>query len=279
MIDKATPRNIRAHGIHGFISRDGMPPLDLRRSAHAEVLALGVRIIDAVASDLQGIPDGFIVTLENGEQYQSPRIVLATGKTDELPPVIGMDKYYGTSVFHCPFCDGWEVRDKRLAVYSTTPHKGVAIAKGLLTWSPDVILFTNGVSVKHDDRVSASDAGIPIRQEKIRRLVGDDDRMHAMELQDGQLVERDALFFDGPTRQQWDIARKMGCRTTRTGAIRTDKKQRTEVPGLYVVGDAAADPNMVVVAAADGVKAALNIVQELQKEGHWLPGRGTKRAG
>jgi thioredoxin reductase len=276
MIDKATPRNIRTHGIHAFITRDGMKPLDFRKKAHEEVIAVGVKIHYGEVKELKCTNGGFHITLADATRLRSKRIVMATGLKDTLPEIDGLDRLYGKSVFHCPFCDGWEMKDKKIGVIADG-QKGMNIAKGLLTWSNDVILFTNGSPMKKELKETATQIGITVHSRPIKRLIGKNS-LEGVELIDGQIIEREGLFFDPKPQQQCTLAVALGCETSRSGAIRTDKRQRTTVPGLYVIGDAAADPNMVVIAAADGVKAALNIVQEMQKEGHWLRQR-TRRAG
>nr|MDQ3100771.1 NAD(P)/FAD-dependent oxidoreductase [Bacteroidota bacterium] len=264
LIDKATPRNIRTHGIHGYLTRHAMSPIEFRRSAHKEILSVGVEIIYGEASKVESKNAGFTVELCDGSRkLNALRIVVATGLKDQMPDVEGMDSFYGTSVFHCPFCDGWEMRDKALGVYAKG-GKGVAIARGLLTWSADVRLFTDGVPLKKEDRMLVAEAEILVHTEKIIRMTGRKGQLENIELAGGEVIARDAVFFDPQPCQQCSIPGDLGCTLTKSGAIRTDKRQRTEIPGLYVVGDAAADPNMVAIATADGVKAALNIVQDLQ---------------
>jgi thioredoxin reductase len=276
LIDKATPRNIRTHGIHAFITRNGMKPLEFRKKAHEEVIGVGVKIHYGEVSELKCTDQGFDITLADSTRLRSKRVVMATGLKDTLPEIDGMDRLYGKSVFHCPFCDGWEMRDKKIGVIADG-QKGSNIAKGLLTWSNDVMLFTHGSSMKRDLKQFSAEIGITVHTSPIKRLIGKNS-LEAVELTDGQIIERDGIFFDPKPQQQCTLAVTLGCETSRSGAIRTDKRQRTGLPGLYVIGDAAADPNMVVIAAADGVKAALNIVQEMQKEGHWIRSR-TRRTG
>lgn len=276
LIDKATPRNIRAHGIHGFLTRHDMKPIDLRKMAHAEVIAVGVEIKYGEVLKLERHHHGFDVHLDGGVIEKAPRVILATGLQDQMPDIEGMDSFYGTSIFHCPFCDGWEMRDKPLGVYAKG-KKGVPIAKGLLTWSSDVHLFTDGSPLTRSDRQQAAEANVIVHTERIRRMTGRQGQLEFVELINGEKVARYGLFFDPEPIQQCGLAASIGCTITRSGAVRTDKRQRTGIDGLYVAGDAAADPNMVAIAAADGVKAALNIVQELQKAGHWLPLERKKR--
>ena len=276
LIDKATPRNIRTDGIHGFITRHDVKPIEFRKLAHAEVLAVGVEMLIGTVVQLQPIDPGFIVHLEDGGRKKADRVVVATGLHDRLPDVEGLDRFYGQSVFHCPFCDGWEMRDRPLAVIASA-KKAVPIARGLLTWSSDVMVFTNGDRISREDRSKADEAEIPVFIQRIVRVTGVRGQVENIELSDGQAIARSGIFFDPASSQQCTIATELGCRVTRSGAIYTDKRQRTGIDGLYVAGDAAADPNMVAVASADGVKAALNIVQEMQRAGHWLPGSRRER--
>ena len=270
LIDKATPRNIRTKGVHGFLTRHNISPKELRKLAHAEVMEVGVELIYGEVEELRPTGKGFVVGLSDQRTFRATRVVVATGSQDHLPEIEGLDRFYGTSVFHCPFCDGWEWRDRAIGVIAGA-RKGPAIAKGLLTWSMNIHLFTDGVGIPGPERSKLEMLGIILHTEKIKRVSGRKDQLEKVELVGGVSVDRDVIFFDPQANQQSDLVTGLGCAITRSGAIRTDKRQRTGVPGLYVCGDAAADPNMVVVAAADGVKAAINIVQEMQKAGHWFP--------
>ena len=187
----------------------------------------------------------------------------------------GLDACYGRSVFHCPYCDGWEWQDRRLAVYGRGAA-GVALALSLRTWSADLVLLADGSARIPEPSVPAlARHRIEVRPGRLRELVHRDGRLEAVVFADGSRLERDAIFFTTGQHQQASLARDLGCEITRKGTVRTDRFGQTCVDGIFVVGDASRDVQFVVVAAAEGAKAAVAINQQFQAEaGQALPGPG-----
>ena len=168
-------------------------------------------------------------------------------------------------MFHCPYCDGWEVRDRPLAVHGRGKN-GTGLALSLTTWSRDVALLTDGparLSVALRETLAAR--GIPVHARRIARL---DARARGMEVVfgNGDRLSRAALFFSTGQDHNCDLPRRLGCRFTRKGAILTDRFERTGVPGLYVAGDASRDVQLAIVAAAEGAKAGIAINRQLQED-------------
>jgi thioredoxin reductase len=270
--DAGRPRNRASHALHGYLSRDGTPPSDLLRLGRLEAEAYGVRHCAATVTAVTRDGTTFAVQLEAGGTLTARRVLIATGVEDVLPDVDGVEACYGRSVFHCPYCDGWEWRDRRLAVYGRG-RSGAALSLSLCTWSADVVLVTDGVS-----RIppAASQAlalqGVRVVTSRLRALRHENGVLDALELEGEPALARDALFFTTGQHQQSTLARDLGCEFTRRGTVRTDRFGQTCVDGIFVVGDASRDVQFVVVAAAEGAKAAVAINQSLQAEaGHALP--------
>ncbi len=267
LFDSGKPRNYKSQALHGFISRDGINPLELLRIAKEELSKYDVsfeegRIVKANFFE----NNAFEVTDEEGKKFYSRKILLATGIVDQLPPIAGIDRLYGRSVHHCPYCDGWEVRLKPIAVVGGNGKSGLGLAVSLTNWSDDIVLCTNGKSVSRDEMEWMDMKEIRVETRKIARLEGRAGLLEKIIFEDGDSLERSALFFSSDKFQRSDLAEQMGCRFTDNGLIYTDKYLQTSVRGIFAAGDAAKDMQLAVIAAAEGAKAALVINKLLQKE-------------
>ena len=192
--------------------------------------------------------------------------MLATGVRDRLPPLEGLEAMYGATVHHCPYCDGWEHRDQRLAVYGRG-SAGFAVTKKLLSWSADVVLCTDGASgLSRTERETLQRLGIAVVSKRIVRLEGRESRLERVRFQDGSELERDALFFTLGWDLASDLAQQLGCGLTRKGCVQTDSHQECRIPGLFAIGDISHDAQLAVVAAAEGAKAALHLHEQLLEE-------------
>lgn len=265
--DAGNPRNIRSHVLNGFLTQDGISPSDFLDLAHADleqyesVSFIEWEVVNAIRTDL-----GFRVTLENGEAHEARRLLLATGVVDEIPPLEGIQQFYGSSVFHCPYCDGWEVRDQPLAIYG----KGARVAGFAMTariWSQRLLVCTDGPALfSDDDRGLLQRHQVPIREDRILRLEGDGGQVERIIFEEGPPYECRAVFFSTGQRQGSSIAADFGCEFNEKGAVLTGRCETTNVPGLFVAGDASKATQFVIVAAAEGAEAAVEINRSLEEE-------------
>ncbi len=208
----------------------------------------------------------FEVTLSDGTQVAARKLLLATGVVDELPAIAGIEACYGKSVLHCPSCDGWEVRDQPLAIYGLGTH-GRGLALELIAWSRDLMLCTDGPPGLDDhDLARLSRHGITVRDERITRLEGTDGFLERIVFTTGESLPRRVLFVQMSERQCSDLSAKLGCVMTQCGVVRTGEYEATNVPGLYMAGDASRRVQLVIVAAAEGAEAAFAINTALLKE-------------
>lgn len=264
--DTSRPRNISSRAMHAYLSRDGADPAEFLRIARDQLAPYGVELLLREALDVAPTPSGFRVALGDGRSVSCRKVVLATGVVDRLPAIEGIADFFGRSVFHCPYCDGWEVRDRRLAAYGPA-RKAFGLARGLLTWSRDVVLCTGGVGgLTREDRATLAREGISIREEPIVRLEGKDGNLRRIMFASGVALEREALFFETGQYQRSALAEKLGCEFNAKGTVRTNRAGGTRVPGIFVAGDASEDVQLVIVAAAEGAKAGMAINRELQIE-------------
>jgi thioredoxin reductase len=192
--------------------------------------------------------------------------LVATGLTDNLPTVQGFEEMYGQSIFHCPYCDGWEVRDKRIGVYAKN-KEGWELALNLKTWSSKVTLYTDGRNnVKPAQKLVLDANDIPVVRLPFDKVEGKEGQIQNIVFKDGSKAKCDAIFFVNGFTQHCNLAEAFGCDMSDKGVVRVNKVQQTNISGLYVAGDAAKDMHFVVVAAAEGAKAGVTINKELQKE-------------
>jgi thioredoxin reductase len=262
--DAGKPRNAASRELHGYLTRDGIAPLEFLRLASNELQQYGIERRVSTVTAVACTKDGFRVTLADGPTVEARAVLLATGVKDRLPEVPGIEECYGITVHHCPYCDGWEVRDRRLAVIGQGAS-GAALALSLKTWSRDITICSNGRARIHPrHRSQLENKQIRVHEAPIERVEHTDGRVQRLLLANGTVVPCEAIFFSTWQKPQSDIPRQLGCELTQKGVVKTDHLGKTRVPGLYVVGDASRDVQFVIVAAAEGAKAAVAINKSLQ---------------
>jgi thioredoxin reductase len=267
--DNGHPRNEASQAMHGFLTRDGMPPGEFLRRARAELGPYTtVEFRDVTVTDARCTAGGrFETTLETGEVIASRKLLIATGVRDNVPEIPGMRELYGRSVFHCPYCDGWEVRDEPLAVYGRG-ERGYGLALELTAWSGDILLCTDGPSeIDAEQAARLARNGITLREDRVLRVEGRDGVLERIVFADGTPASRRALFFTTGQQQHSALATGLGCEFNDKGTVRTGKYETTHLPGLFVAGDASRAVQWVIVAAAEGAEAAFAINTDLIKEG------------
>lgn len=261
LCDAGQQRNRWSQGMHGYLTRDGIPPAEFLKVAYQEVEKYGVEVRRESVTDGRAVDGSFEVRMNNGQWLRGKKLLIATGVADHLPEIPDIEKFYGVSVHHCPYCDGWENSDRRVGIYSKNP--GLAFA--LLTWTKKVVLFTDGPArISRDDLDRLQRLSIPVHKGKIARLEGSDGKMSAVALQNGESIPCDALFFSTGQHQACDLAQGLGCILNKRGTFDTNRLEMSNIDGLYVAGDASRDVQLVIVAAAEGAKAAFAINQALQ---------------
>jgi thioredoxin reductase len=269
VFDTEQYRNRHSHGMHNYLTRDDIIPSDFIRICHAELEKYSVQKLNKkVVSAKKGDDGNFTVKDENNTSYCGKKLLIATGLTDHLPDVEGFREFYGHSVFHCPYCDGWEIRDKKAGVYARN-KEGWELALALKGWTEHVTLYTDGKNKVKPEQKEYLDANdIPVVTIPIARLTGEGGQIQKIIFKNGEEADCDALFFVNGYKQQCNIAETFGCNVSKKGVIITNRLQQTNIKGLYVAGDAAKDMHFVVVAAAEGAKAGVTINKELIKESY-----------
>ncbi len=264
--DDGRPRNAAAERMHGFLTHDGRRPADFGHAAREELARYpSVTTVDESVVAARRAGDAFAVTLASGSIAYGRRILLTTGVVDQLPPVEGLAERWGRSVFVCPFCDGWEVRDERIAVCGSG-REAVSLAEELYGWSHDLVVCPDRDDLTARDRAWIAASGVTLHVGRLRRLVGARGSLERAEFADGDQVACSAAFVSAPLRQHSPLVRSLGCALTATCEIAIDSTNQTSVRGCYAAGDAATTVHQVVVAAASGARAAIGITGDLLQE-------------
>jgi thioredoxin reductase len=267
VVDAGQPRNAPAAHMHGYLSRDGMPPTEFLALGREEIARYGVDLVRDRAVDVTRGTD-FTVVLESGRIARARRLIVATGLKDELPTVPGVAERFGRDVLHCPYCHGWEVRDRAFGVLATTPmsvHQALMVSQ----WSKDVTLFLHQVAeetLSDDDLRRLSAAGVKVVPGEVAGLMIEDDRLTGVHLADGTTHAREVLFVAPRAIPQTGLLEKLGAELTETpfGSYPVvDPTGLTSVPGVWAVGNAMGFSEQVVNAAAGGYRAGAFINGEL----------------
>lgn len=263
LFDHGKPRNARTRASHGYLSRDGIAPLEFLEISRKQLEPYGIPIIHREIIDAAK-EENFRITDEKGEKYYCKKLLIATGLMDCLPRIEGIEKFYGKSVYHCQYCDGYENRKLPMAVYGYG-KSGAGLAVSLTNWSDDIILFTDGAALSEKEQLKLEVNKIGVVHEQVAKLDGGE-YLERIVLKNGDSVPRAVMFFTTDQYQRSHIADQLGCDFEKKNVVHTDDFQQTNIPGLYVAGDAAKDMQMIVIAAAEGAKAGIVIDKSLHKE-------------
>lgn len=265
LLDHGSPRNAPAHAAHGLFTRDGTSPADLTRIGREQLAPYPVTIQSDQAQTVAPDPAGFTVTLAGGHLVHAQRLLLATGVTDHLPDLPGLREGWGTTVHHCPYCHGWEVRDQALA--DLIPGGGdLAYHRGVLLrqWTPHLTLLTHGPAhLNTEQRAQLGHLGVLIDERPVTSWDG-----HAVTFQGGDSLSRDALFVTPRQAQRSTLPEQLGCVPVEQGPLAgivlrvTAATGLTSVPGVYAAGDMIGEQQLVL-SAASGARAAAAINTDL----------------
>ena len=265
VVDAGAPRNAPAAHMHGFLSRDGMPPNELLAIGREELRRYGGEVLEGSVASVTARGSGFRLQLAAGPQVSARRLIVATGLRDEVPDVPGVRERWGIDVLHCPYCHGFEVRDQPLGVLGGTPG-AVQHAQLVRQWSSDVAFFPHTDEVVAREREELDARGIALVDGAVVRLVVVDGTLSGVELADGRFVRRAAVFVRPRFVANADVLAGLGCATDAQGWVVTDETGRTSVPGVWAAGNAVNPRAQVITAAGEGSTAAIAANADLVEE-------------
>jgi thioredoxin reductase len=269
VLDSHEHRNRWVQSAHGYLGSDPVAPSDLLDRARTDLAQYEtVRIRHATASSAQCSVDGlFSLCLDDGDEVHAQRVILATGVRDEFPDVSNFFDYYGTSVFHCPSCDGFEARNQPVVVFGWSPQVA-GFARGLLEWAASVLVVTDGRTFEgageHHEQLLR--LGVHIVTDEVAELCGSNGQLESVRLRDGGIIPCAYAFFSIAHHPRTTLAEQLGCELTGEGCISTDHEGRTNVPGVYAAGDVTPGMQYIQVAAADGTQAGTACALSLRDE-------------
>jgi thioredoxin reductase len=266
LFDDNQPRNAVTQHSHGFITRDGVAPAEFRAIAQGEidqypsVTAHATRIR---AVHRQGA--AFELVAEDGATFSAGTIILATGLRETLPAVADIDRYYGRSLFNCPYCDGWELRDQPLVIIAESPPAAAHLPQVLYNWSRDLVVCTNGQqALSAEQKHFFTGYGIRVIEERIVALVGQAGQLERIRFANHEDIERTRGFVEIQRRPATTIGQDLGCATDDQGGLVTDELGHTNIKGVYAAGDIVhMRQAQLIWAAAGGSRAAIGVNTDL----------------
>jgi thioredoxin reductase len=276
IVDAGEQSNLASDGIGGLLGFDQRPPSELYETGRRELErypTVEFRHGTVVEGSAEG--DGYALNLDDGDRVTTRRVLLATGMEYCPPDLPGLKPLWGKSVFQCPFCHGWEMRDKRIASLAAG-EEAVHSALMLRGWSDDVVLLTDGhpqLDGKDLDQLRAAD--ITVDDRRIAELIGEDGRLTAIAFADGTRLERDGLLVEAPLRQRSKLAEQLGAACTpgplAVDTIGIDALHRTSASTVFAAGDTCTEHPYVAGSIAGGAQAAMIVAQSLLSEQFGMP--------
>jgi thioredoxin reductase len=263
VLDAGSPRNAPAAHMHGYLSRDGLPPSDLLAAGRREVAGYGGTIREGNATEI--VPDGrtgFGILLADGSRISARRVLVATGLRDELPDIPGLRDRWARDVLHCPYCHGHEVRDRQLGIIGSSSD-AVRYAQIVRQWSHDVAYFDVAGTLTPAHRAELTARAIGIVEGVIEELVLDQDQLRGVRMDDGCVVPRDALFVPPRFVPTDHLLVGVGCAVNGDGWVSVDATGRTSVGGVWAAGNVVDPRAQVITAAGAGSAAAIAINADL----------------
>lgn len=263
LCDAGSRRNATATHIHNFVTRDGTPPEAFRRIGQEQLAAYpNVELRDEPVTGIAGDKGAFQVQV-GPETVEARRILLCTGMIDEMLPIDGFAERWGHAIFQCPYCHGWEIRDRSWG-YLLRAESGLHFPEVLLSWTAEVTVFKEATfQLPQEAATRLRAAGLRVETSPIARLVGEGRALQRAELVDGTQVPCQALYAHPPQRQV-ALVHELSLTLDAEGYVQADPMTReTSRPGIYAAGDLTTRMQAALAAAAMGLQAAAMINHEL----------------
>ena len=274
VVDAGEPRNAPAGHVHNYLAREGTPPDELLAIGRAEVTGYGGEIVEGTVADAERLEDGFRVRLADGRTVAARRLLVTTGLVDELPAVPGLAELWGSGVLHCPYCHGWEARDRAVGVLATGP---MSVHQALMwrQWTADVTLFRHtGPTPSEEEHAQLAARGIRVVEGEVAAIESGGGRLTGVRLASGETVARDFVVVATRMTARAGLLDALGLHPVELEMgghvfgtyIAADPVGATEVPGVWVAGNVANLHAQVIVAAGAGLTAGAAINADLITE-------------
>lgn len=269
LLDDGTNRNRVTQASHGFITRDGIKPEAFKEIALKELedypsVSYFTATVTEIIKDIGN--ERFTVKTSTSEEFVSEKIILTTG-IQEIFTIPSIRKFYGKSLFSCPYCDGWEQKDKPLVVIAEKEEHVLHLTKLIYNWSQDLVVLTNGVQLSKESKIELQKHNIKIISEKIKDLIGNDGYLQKIEFETGATIIRSGGFVAPSYYRPNQFAEKLGCEIHENGKVITDGVGRTTQKNVYIAGETErSKPSSLMISAAKGNKAAVSVNTDLTME-------------
>lgn len=267
VIDDQKPRNWVTHETHGFLTRDGVSPREFRRIAKEEIAAYpSVQFASDTVLEITGQDGEFVVRTVEGKQYDAKKVLFAVGKRDLPLDITGLSDVYGKSAFVCPYCDGWELRNRELVIITSANH-ALHMAKLISGWTSRFTLCIQGDNrLEAEEKQELSRHGVKVYEALVQSIRSEEGMVSSVELSDGTIIPCTGIFFQPKLQAGSDLPKVLGCEVTETGTIVVDAQGKTSVPGVFSAGDASSELYQAITAASLGALTAVSVNHELNVE-------------
>ncbi len=267
IMDTGTPSNWQTPYAHNMLLHDGQTPAEITAAAKAQVLAYPtVSFVEERATGASRLGTDFVIDTEQGKTYTSRKLILATGLTDIMPDMEGYKECWGISLLHCPYCHGYEARNKRTGILGNS-DMGYDFACMLRNWTKELTLYTNGESTLTAEQMEKlKHHHVAVIETPISSIDQKNGHVKHLVFEDGWQVPLTVLYTRPDHQHQSDIAERLGCIFTAHNLIETDAFQRTNVHGVYAAGDNSSVGRSIAVAIAHGSVAGMMVNKEMMEE-------------
>jgi thioredoxin reductase len=268
VIDDGYPRNAPSRESHGYLTRDGASPAELRRIAQEQLLRYDdVTLLVGRVETAERLNEGFRVVLTDGREFFGKKLLLATGMRDFLPDVPGLEVGWGKGVLHCPYCHGYELRNQPLGILADDAEGLMDLMKLINHWSNDLTVFSQGLELSETDRHNLSAREVTLVEEVLEWVdFNERGEQPVVRTVSGKTYPLMGLYVRLHCRQHSELAFDLGLMTDERHLIDAGETGRTAVPGLYVAGDMTFPASQVILAAASGNRAGMAINHDLIEE-------------
>jgi len=269
LFDDGTNRNRVTQESHGYLTRDGIKPQQFKDIGLNEVKKYpSVSYFSTTVTKINHDQKSalFIIKTKDNQLFTAEKIILATG-IQETFPIPSIREYYGKSIFNCPYCDGWEMRDKPLIIIAEKEAFAMHMVKLLYGWSRDLVVATNGTKLSDEAVEQLNKRKISLKTEPIKNLIGDNGYLEQVEFESGEIIQRSGGFVVPTFHRPNQFAEQLGCKVLEDGVVVTDSAGRTTIKNIYIVGETEkASSSSLIIAAADGQKVATSVNMDLAIE-------------
>ena len=267
IIDSGKPCNAQTPHSHNFLTQDGKTPTEIATLAKQQVLKYDtVTFFKSIASKGRKTENSFEIQVISGEIFISNKLIFATGIKDEMPNIEGFSDCWGISMLHCPYCHGYEVRNKITGILGNGEH-GNELVKLISNWTKDLTLYTNGISTLSVEQVRKfQERNIKIVEKEIKELDHKNGYLKNIIFKDGTKTKMDAMYSRNAFEQHCTIPQSLGCELNEEGYIKVNHFQETSIDGIYACGDNVTRlrsvANSVAMGTAAGMMASKKMILE-----------------